>query len=82
MSPFGSAMWALSQCALLVSLLSWFPGGKWVRLGAAGVVFALTFTLPWQHYTILVLLIFGALLGYLPILWGMLHKRLTGESYI
>lgn len=82
MSPFGSAMWALSQCALLVSLLSWFPGGKWVRLGAAGVVFALTFTLPWQSYAVLVLLIFGALLGYLPILWGMLHKRLTGESYI
>ena len=82
MSPFGSAMWALSQCALLVRLLSWFPGGKWVRLAAAGAVFALTFTLPWEPKAQLVLQISGAVLAYLPILWCMLHKRLTGESYI
>lgn len=82
MSPFGSAMWALSQCALLIRLLSWFPGGKWVRLAAAGAVFGLTFTLPWQPTAQLVLQISGAVLAYLPILWCMLHKRLTGESYI
>lgn len=82
MSPFGSAMWALSQCALLIHLLAWFPGGKWVRLGAAAAVFLLTFTLPWPDHAAYVLLAFGAAVGYLPILWSMLHKRLTGEDYI
>lgn len=82
MSPFGSAMWALSQCALLIHLLAWFPGGKWVRLGTAAAVFLLTFTLPWPDHAAYVLLAFGAAVGYLPILWSMLHKRLTGEDYI
>lgn len=82
MSPFGSGMWALSQCALLVSLLSWFPGGRWGRLGAAVLVFLLTFTLPWPTHAEYVLMALGAALGYLPILWSMLHKHLTGEAYI
>lgn len=82
MSSLGSAMWVLSQCALLIQMLAWFPGGKWVRLGAAAAVFGLTFTLPWSGYGELVLLALGAALGYLPILWSMMHRCLTGEDYI
>lgn len=82
MSPFGSAMWALSEAALLILLLSWFPGGKGVAALACAVVFALTFTLPWQGHAVLIFLIAGAALGYLPVLWGMMHKHFTGESYI
>lgn len=82
MSPFGAAMWALSEAALLILLLSWFPGGKWAAALAAVLVFALTFTLPWENHALIVFLIFGALLGYLPVLWGIAHKHFTGETYI
>ena len=79
-SSFGSAMWALSETALLVVLLSRFPGGKWVRLLAGGVVFGLSLTLPWSEGVQLTIIIVGALLGYLPALWEIVCRRLHGEN--
>ena len=81
-SSFGSAMWALSETALLIVLLSRFPGGKWVRLGAAAVVFGLSQTLPWGKGVQYTIIIVGALLGYLPVLWEMVHRRSSRDPYI
>ena len=80
MSPFGSAMWALEPVRAADPPAGLVPRGKWVRLGAAAAVFLLTFTLPWPDHAAYVLLAFGAAVGYLPILWSMLHKRLTGRT--
>ena len=81
-SSFGSAMWALSETALLTVLLSRFPGGKWVRLGAAAVVFGLSRTLPWGKGAQYTIIIVGALLGYLPVLWEMVHRRMNRDPHI
>ena len=81
-SSFGSAMWALSETVLLTVLLSRFPGGKWVRLGAAAVVFGLSLTIPWGKGVQYTIIIVGALLGYLPALWEMVHRRLNREAHI
>lgn len=81
-SSFGSAMWALSETALLTVLLSRFPGRKWVRLGAAVVVFGLSQTLPWGKGAQYTIIIVGALLGYLPVLWEMVHRRMNRDPHI
>ena len=68
LSSVGTAMWALSESALLMLLLSRIPGGKWVRGAVCAVAFALSFTLPWPEWLILAYLAVGALLGYIPYL--------------
>lgn len=82
LSSVGTAMWALSQCALLILLLARLPGGRWVKAGAAVGVFLLTFTLPWSRTLILIILSGSAVLGYLPPIVGMIYKGVSKRNYI
>lgn len=82
LSSVGTAMWALSQSALLVLLLCRFPGGKWVKAGVGVLVLGLTLTLPWSDGVIVFLLVSGGILGYLPPLAGMVYRHFTGRNYI
>lgn len=68
LSSLGTAMWALSESALLILLLSRIPGKKWIKLGCCGGAFLLTFTLPWPKAVIGAYLFVGAILGYIPYL--------------
>lgn len=82
LSSVGSAMWALTESALLVLLLSRFPGGKGVKAGVAVLAFGLTFLWPWSEGVVMLLLAIGAVLGYLPPIIGMIYRRVTGKNYI
>ncbi len=79
---FGSAMWALSETALLTVLLSRFPGGKmgaarcggsrvWLEsdpsVGKGGAVY---------YYNS------RSTAGYLPVLWEMVHRRMNRDPPI
>lgn len=81
LSSLGSAMWAMTQSALLVLLLSRLEG-RWLRLLGAAGVFLLTFTLPWSERLVLLVLVSGAVLGYLPPVLGLICRRRSGKNYI
>ena len=66
LSSLGTAMWALSESALLMVLLGRLCGGKWVKAVACGGVFLLSLTTPWPDSVTVGYLIVGALLGYTP----------------
>lgn len=82
LSSLGTAMWALSQCALLILLLARLPGGRWVKAGLAAMVFLLTLTFPWNETMLCVLLAGSAVLGYLPPVAGMIYKGVSKRNYI
>lgn len=70
LSSLGTAMWALSESALLMLLLGRLPGGKWVKAAGCGVIFLLFLTTPWPEPAVTAYLILGVALGYTPYLVG------------
>ena len=65
LSSLGTAMWALSESALVILLLSRLPRGKWVKFGCCLLAFGLGFTLPWPNTLVVAYLFVGAVLGYI-----------------
>lgn len=82
LSSLGGAMWVLSECALLLRLLAWFPGGKGIKALACGAALGLFLTLPWDTHVLVVFLSAGAAVAYLPLFCGLIRHKLHPEAYI
>ena len=82
LSSLGGAMWVLSECAVLLRLIAWFPGGRGIKALVCGAVLGLFLTLPWEKHVLLIFLAVGAAVAYLPLICGLIRHHFHPESYI